>query len=389
MTFTRYQHEIYADSLTGQKPRRPIGWDDLERRAAEALQAGPWGYVAGSAGNETTTRSNREALDRVHIVPRMFRDVSKRSLRRSVLGLDLAAPIVLSPIGVQTLAHPDGELATARAAASTGVVNVASSASSHTIEQIAEHGSGGPSWYQLYWPRSRDIAASFVQRAEDAGYSAIVLTLDTWLLGWRPRDLTEAFLPFLWAEGNANYLQDPVFRSRLAVPPEEDLTAAIRLFQREFSDPTVTWADLEWLREQTDLPIVLKGILHTDDARQAVDAGASAVWVSNHGGRQVDGSIGAFDALGPVVDAVAGRVPIIFDSGVRGGADVLKALATGADLVAIGRPYIWGLALGGEAGVRDVIRGLLADLELTLALSGNRDIDDLGSHTLQLGPAGQ
>lgn len=384
MDYTRFQTEIYSASLTGQRPRRPVGWKDLERRAAEALQAGPWNYIAGSAGNETTTRANREALDRAHIVPRMLRDVSTRSLRRSVLGLDLEAPVLLSPIGVQTLACPEGELATARAAASLGILNVASSAAAHTIEQIAEAAGEAPRWYQLYWPRSRELAASFLQRAEQAGYSAIVVTLDTWLLGWRPRDLTEAFLPFLWSEGTANYLQDPVFRSHLPVPPEEDQKAAIAYFLRQFANPKVTWEDLEWLKEQTPLPIILKGILHTDDARQAVDSGVAGVWVSNHGGRQVDGSVAAFESLGPIVEAVDGRVPIIFDSGVRGGADAVKALAVGADLVGLGRPYMWGLALGGEDGVRDVLRGFLADIELTLALSGCKDVDEVGPHTLTL-----
>jgi isopentenyl diphosphate isomerase/L-lactate dehydrogenase-like FMN-dependent dehydrogenase len=384
MTFTSFQHEIYGAGNAGRRPARPISWDELERKAEQALQKGPWNYIAGSAGLETTERANREALDAVKIVPRMLRDVSVRSLRRSVLGLDLDSPLILAPIGVQTLAHPEGELASARAAASQNIPFVASSAAAHTIENIAEAaGPDAPKWYQLYWPKSRDLAASFVRRAELAGYTALVVTLDTWLLGWRPRDLTEAYLPFLWGEGNVNYLQDPVFRSNLEKSPEDDFKGAIRYFQREFANPAVTWADLEWLAGVTDLPIVLKGIQHPDDARLAVESGAAAVWVSNHGGRQVDGAIGSLTTLPPIVDVVDKRVPIVFDSGIRCGSDALKALALGADLVALGRPYMWGLALGGEDGVRDVIRGLLADLELALALSGYANIDELSPETVR------
>jgi isopentenyl diphosphate isomerase/L-lactate dehydrogenase-like FMN-dependent dehydrogenase len=382
MTFIAYQQQIYAAGSAGRRPPRSVSWAELERRASVHLQRGPWGYIAGSAGSEATERANRAALDGVHIVPRMMRDVSVRSLRRSVLGLDLDAPVLLAPIGVQTLAHPDGELASARAAASLGIPFVASSAATYTMEQIAAEVDDAPRWYQLYWPRSREICASFVKRAEEAGYTAVVVTLDTWLLGWRPRDLTEAFLPFLWGEGTANYLQDPVFRASLRASPEDDPAGAIRYFQRQFANPSVTWQDLAWLRQQTDLPIVLKGIQHPDDAREAVAAGAAAVWVSNHGGRQVDGAIGSFAALGPVVAAVDKAVPVIFDSGIRSGADAMKALASGADLVALGRPYMWGLALGGEAGVREVIQTLLADLELNLALSGYKDIDELSPAAL-------
>jgi lactate 2-monooxygenase len=384
VSYTSYQQEIYRAGATGQRPLRPMSWGELERRAGERLQPGPWGYIAGSAGQETTERANRQALDGVHIVPRMLRNVSIRSLRRRVLGLDLDSPLMVAPIGVQTLAHPEGELATARAAASVGVPFIASTASSYTIEEMAEASGDGVRWYQLYWPRSRDLAASFLRRAEASGYTAVVVTLDTWLLGWRPRDLTEAFLPFLWREGNANYFTDPVFLGALRRPPEEDPAGALQYFLRQFSNPSVTWEDLAWLREQTRLPIVLKGIQHPDDARRVVDEGMDAVYVSNHGGRQVDGAIGALSTLGPVVEAVDGRVPVLFDSGIRGGADGVKALALGADLVGLGRPYMWGLALGGEDGVREVLRGFLAELELTMALSGVADVDDLTPAHLSL-----
>jgi len=280
------------------------------------------------------------------------------------------------------LAHPEGELAVARAAAQVGVPLVASSAASYTIEQIAGELGEQTRWYQLYWPKDRELARSFVGRAERAGYSAIVVTLDTWLLGWRPADLSESFLPFLWGEGNRNYLEDPVFQGLLAAPPEEDMPAAIGQWAWQFANPSVTWEDLAWLRECTELPIVLKGILHPDDARLAVEHGVQGVLVSNHGGRQVDGAIGALDALPEVVEAVDGRLEVFFDSGIRSGADALKALALGARAVLLGRPYMWGLALGGAEGVVEVLRSFLADLDLAMALSGNANIDEVDASAL-------
>ncbi|HTR89864.1 MAG TPA: lactate 2-monooxygenase [Solirubrobacteraceae bacterium] len=381
--FANYQYEIYLrGSMGGQRPARPLDWRRLERDAYGLLADGPSGYISGGAGRGKTMAANRAAFDRWRIVPRMLRDVSQRSLSRTVLGTELAAPVLLAPIGVQTLAHAEGELAMARAAAEVGVPFVASTAASHTIEQIARAGGELARWYQLYWPRDRELAASFVARAQAAGYSAIVVTLDTWLLGWRPADLTNGFLPFLWGEGNVNYLQDPVFRGLLAAPPEEDMQAAIGQWAWQFANPTVTWKDLAFLRERTDLPIVLKGILHPDDARLAVEHGVQGVLVSNHGGRQVDGAIGALDALPGVVDAVAGRCEVLFDSGIRTGSDALKALALGARAVLLGRPYIWGLALGGAPGVVEVLRSFLADLDLAMALSGYASIDEVGPGTL-------
>lgn len=386
MALADEQNSIYLRGVGGRRPRRPVDWRELESQAAAQLQPGPWGYIAGSAGRESTEATNRSALDRYQIVPRMLRDVSERNLRRNVLGTDFPAPVFLAPIGVQTLAHPDGELASARAAASLGVTFTASTASAYTIEQIAEAARDSPRWYQLYWPKSRDLAASFIARAEAAGYSALVVTLDTWFLAWRPRDLTNAFLPFLWGEGNVNYFADPVFRSRLKKTAEEDPQAAIGLFVQEFSNPAVTWDDLEWLRSQTSLPIVLKGIQHVEDARKAVDLGVDAVFVSNHGGRQVDGAIGSADALAHIGDAVGGKIPLLFDSGIRCGADVVKALALGATAVGLGRPFMWGLAVGGEEGVRDVIAHLLAEVDLTVALAGYSEVDQLDRSALRALP---
>jgi isopentenyl diphosphate isomerase/L-lactate dehydrogenase-like FMN-dependent dehydrogenase len=285
---------------------------------------------------------------------------------------------------VQSIVHAEGELASARAAAALGVPYLLSTASSHSIEQVAEAMGGASRWYQLYWPRQRELAASFVARAERAGYDAIVLTLDTWFLGWRPRDLRNAYLPFLKGEGVANYFSDPVFRAALEKPPEEDLGPAIGHWAYQFANPTVSWEDLAWLKAQTSLPVLLKGVVHVEDARRAQELGVDGLLVSNHGGRQVDGSLGALDALPAIREAVGEDLALLFDSGVRGGADVFKALALGANAVCIGRPYIWGLALAGQGGVEHVLRCLLAEFDLTLALSGHTTVAGLAREaTLQ------
>jgi lactate 2-monooxygenase len=386
--FSNYEHEIYAAGMLGaRKPARPLDWRELERDAYAMLSRGPRGYIQGGAGLGETIRANREAFDEWRIVPRMLRDVSERTLERTVLGTKLPAPVLLAPIGVQTVAHPDGELASARAAAHVGVPLIASTAASHTIEQIAQAGGEQSCWYQLYWPRDRELARSFIGRAEKAGYEAIVVTLDTWLLGWRPADLTDGFLPFLRGEGNANYMQDPVFRAALPKPPEEDLATAVAYWAWQFSNPSVTWEDLAFLRECTKLPIVLKGIQSAEDALLAVEHGIEGIIVSNHGGRQVDGAIGSLQALPGVVEAVGDRCEVLFDSGIRSGADALKALALGARAVCLGRPYVWGLALGGEQGVIDVLRAFLAELDLNMALSGHANIDEVGMHTLVARPS--
>jgi isopentenyl diphosphate isomerase/L-lactate dehydrogenase-like FMN-dependent dehydrogenase len=294
----------------------------------------------------------------------------------------MPAPLMLAPVGVQSIIHPEAELAASRAAASQGLPFIASTAASHTIEQIAEAMGAASRWYQLYWPRDRELATSFCNRADEAGYEAIVVTLDTWLLGWRPRDLQHGYLPFLKAEGVANYFSDPVFRAALEKPPEQDPGPAIGHWAYQFANPGVSWGDLAWLREQTKLPIVLKGIVHADDARRAVDAGVDGLIVSNHGGRQVDGSIGALDALPLIREVVGSDMPVLFDSGIRTGADIFKALALGANAVCLGRPYVWGLALDGQAGVEHVLRCLLAELDLTLALSGYTSIEQVDRDAL-------
>lgn len=380
--FADHYREIYMLGLGGQTPAVPVAVAELEQVAVAAMEPKAANYVGAGAGSEDTIRANVEAFRRHRIVPRMLRDVSQRDLSTTLLGTTMPAPLLLAPIGVQTVAHPDGELASARAAAHTGIPMIASTAAAHTIEQIAQAAGEQPLWYQLYWPRDRELARSFIDRSVAAGYKAIVVTLDTWLLGWRPADLSDGFLPFLRGEGNCNYLQDPVFRAALPKPPEEDMATAVAYWAYQFSNPAVTWRDLEFLRECTDLPIVLKGIQSAEDARLAVEHGIEGIVVSNHGGRQVDGAIGALQALPSVVQEVGERCEVLFDSGIRSGADALKALALGARAVCLGRPYVWGLALGGEQGVIDVLRAFLAELDLNMALSGHASIDEVGPHTL-------
>ncbi|HEY7150867.1 MAG TPA: lactate 2-monooxygenase [Solirubrobacterales bacterium] len=377
-----YYREIYARGLAGEKPGLPVALEELERRATETMEPRAAAYVGAGAGAEDTMRENVEAFRRWRIVPRMLRDVAKRDLATTVLGSELPAPVLLAPIGVHTIVHPEGELATARAAANLGVTLIVSTAAAHTLEEIAEAGGEAPRWYQLYWPNDPEIAESMVRRAETAGYGAIVVTLDTFIPGWKPRDLQEAWLPFLEGVGNANFLQDPVFRAQLERPPEEDLGAAIGHYLAIYVNPSLSWDDVARLREWTSLPVLVKGILHPDDAREARERGIDGVAVSNHGGRQVDGAIASLDALPPVAEAVGDELTVLLDSGVRSGADVLKALALGADAVLLGRPYLWGLALGGQDGVETVLRMLLADLDLTMALSGYTRPDELDRSAL-------
>ena len=411
------QTEIYLAGVRGHRPAIPFDHRRLERQAKSTLTAEAYAYIAGGAGAERTMAANRAAFDRWRIVPRVLRDVSDRDLSVELLGRRLPTPFLLAPIGVLELAHHDADVAVAKAAAAERVPMIFSNQASRPMEECAAAMRDAPRWFQLYWSTSDDLVASFVARAEACGCEAIVVTLDTKMLGWRSRDLDFAHLPFATGRGIAQYTSDPVFRSLVdpstaqrSGPPtpaavralvratrsypgsfRENLrsgagVAAVRKVMEIYSRPSLTWADFAWLRARTTLPIVVKGILHPDDARLAVEHGLDAIVVSNHGGRQVDGAIASLEALPGVAEAIGGRIPVLFDSGIRGGADAFKALALGATAVLLGRPYVYGLALRGEAGVRDVIRNLAADFDLTMALSGCRTVGDIRPECLQLAP---
>ena len=406
------QFEVYVGGARGVHPTVPVSFERLERAARKAMSPEGFAYVAGGAGTEETMRENRDAFERWRIVPRVLRDVSTRDTAVEVLGMRTPSPFVLCPIGVLEMAHREADVAVARAAAAEGIPFVFSNQASRPMEETARAMGDATRWFQLYWSTSNDLVASLVSRAESCGCSAIVLTLDTTMLGWRIRDLDLAYLPFLRGKGIAQYTSDPVFveglqetlrqeaprggritlaavgtllsqagsypGSRLANVRSGLARAAVRRFVETYSRPSLSWDDLAFLRERTRLPILLKGILHPADARAAVEHGMDGIVVSNHGGRQVDGAIGTMDALPGVVDAVAGRVPVLLDSGIRSGADVFRALALGASAVGLGRPYAWGLAVGGEDGAREVIRNLRADFDLTMGLAGVASVREIG-----------
>ncbi|WP_343975973.1 MULTISPECIES: alpha-hydroxy-acid oxidizing protein [Kribbella] len=362
-----HQLSIYVQGMfQNTLPEITTDLSRLESQAAGSLSAEAMGYIVPSAGSGSTARANLAAFERWRLVPRMLRGSTERDLSCTILGTKMPAPVVIAPVGVQTLAHPEGELATARAASALGLTYTHSTQASHAFEQIE----ADSKWYQLYWPTDRDVCLSFLQRAKDNGYSVLVVTLDTGTIGWRPADLDRGFLPFLKGEGLANYFSDPAFQAKLAKPIGEDPTAAVMHWAQMFPNVGLSWDELSFLRDNWSGPIVLKGITSVDDAKLAAEHGVDGLVVSNHGGRQVDGAIAALDALPAIADAVGEQVTVLFDSGVRTGADAAKALALGAKAILLGRPFLYGLALAGQAGVEHVLRCLLAELDLTLALSG-------------------
>jgi lactate 2-monooxygenase len=380
--FGDYQNKIYFDGLRGVVPRFPMTFEGWEAGARAAMSPSVWSYVAGGAGDEHTQRANVAAFARYGLIPRMLVGAKERDLSVSLCGLILPSPLLMAPIGVLGPCAQDGhgDFAAARASARTGVPMIASTLSVDPLEQVAAELGSTPGFFQLYTPTDRDLAASLVQRAEQSGFRAIVVTLDTWLTGWRPRDLSTANFPQLRGHCLANYTSDPVFRASLARPPEQDMAAAVMQWARVFGNP-LTWEDLPWLRSLTTLPLIVKGLCHPDDVRRAKDGGVDGIYCSNHGGRQANGGLAALDAL-PGVVAAADGLPVIFDSGVRSGADIIKALALGATAVAVGRPYAYGLALGGEDGAVHVLRSLLAEADLLMAVDGYPTISDLTPQAL-------
>jgi len=388
MTSTRpafgdYQLEIYGAGLHGVLPSFPMAYAELEARAARALPPSVLSYVAGGAGSEHTQRANVSAFGRWGLIPRMFVGATKRDLSVELFGMTLPSPLFMAPIGVIGLCAQDGhgDLATAAAAASTGVPMIASTLSVDPLEDVAGRLGGTPGFFQLYTPTDRDLAASLVSRAEAAGFQGIVVTLDTWVTGWRPRDLAASNFPQLRGHCLANYTTDPVFRARLGQDPGRDPAATVGLFAQLFGNP-LTWDDLPWLRSLTTLPLLVKGICHPDDARRAKDGGVDGIYCSNHGGRQADGGLPALDCLPAVVKA-AGGLPVLFDSGVRSGADVIKAVALGATAVGVGRPYAYGLAIGGTDGIVHVLRSILAEADLIMAVDGYPALADLTPASLR------
>jgi lactate 2-monooxygenase len=404
------QTGIYVTGVGGKRPLVPVLPEQLEVAAMQRMSRAATAYIVGSAGTEATARANRASFDKRPIVPRVLRDVSKRDLSVNLFGRTHRAPLLLAPIGVLEMAHRDADLAVARAAKAESVGYVFSNQASVAMEACANAMGDAPRWFQLYWSSDDEFVRSVVARAEKSGCEAIVLTLDTTLLGWRPRDLDLGSLPFLRGMGLAQYLSDPVFRKKLPPSPPDtgfkpqglgiigaamslrrkgkehglsmqEMRRAVAHFVASYSRPDLTWNDIARLREMTKLPILLKGVRSAEDAKLATQHGVDGLIVSNHGGRQVDGERGSLDNLPGVVSA-AGSMPVLFDSGIRSGADVFKALALGAKAVLLGRPYVYGLALGGEAGVREVIQNTIAELDLTMALSGVASIAEINRDCL-------
>ena len=379
-----FQMELYGDGLTGVRSPYPMTFAELEARASRALSPELLSYVAGGAGDEFTQEANVTAFQKYGLVPRMLAGAAQRDLSIELFGMALPSPLMLAPVGVIGLCAQDGhgDQATARAAARTGVPMIASTLTADPMEDVAPLLGDTPGWFQLYTPADRELAASFVGRAEAAGFAGIVVTLDTQILGWRPRDLALASFPQLKGHCLANYFSDPRFRAKLQQSPEDDVRAAALMWALGFSDPGLGWDDLAWLRSLTKLPLLLKGICHPDDARRAIAGGVDGIYCSNHGGRQANGGTAAIDMLPAVVQA-AGDVPVIFDSGVRSGEHIVKALALGATAVAIGRPYAYALAAGGEDGIVHLLRALLAEADLLMAVDGYPTIADLTPDALR------
>ena len=417
-----HQRSIYLAGVAGDRPPVPLDGEALEREAEKRMSSEAFAYIAGGAGAGLTVAANRADFDRWRIVPRMLNDVSEVNLSTKLFGMDLPAPLFLAPLGVMELTHPESDLAVARAASKHGVPLIFSNQASRPMEEVARAMGDAPRWFQLYWSKNEDLVKSFVARAENCGCGAIVVTLDTKMLGWRVKDLDLAYLPFLRGKGIAQYTSDPVFARLVAEMPDDPdapkpkinlnslstlwqminahpgksldnlksgrARKAVKLFTEIYTNPTLNWSHIARLRGYTKLPIILKGVVHPEEAARAVDEGVDGLIISNHGGRQVDGAVSTIAALPTIAEAVKGRIPLILDSGIRTGADMIKALALGASAVAIGRPYAYGLALAGEEGVSEVIRGLLSDFELNLRLSGGTKPADIERKWLVPAPSG-
>lgn len=351
---------------------KPINLFEYESLAPQYLSQMALDYYASGAWDEITLRDNRAAYERYKLRPRMLIDVSQRNLTTKILGQSIQMPILIAPMAFQCLAHPEGELATAKVAAKLGTIMVLSTFSTKKLEDVALASNLQKKlWFQLYVHRDRQLTRALVERAEAAGYQALCLTVDAPILGQRERDRRNKFtLPSDMELANLTAM------ANLEIPQTEDESGLFAYFANQL-DPALTWEDIEWLQSLTSLPVVVKGILRGDDAIRAVEHGAKGIIVSNHGGRQLDGAIATIDALSEVVAAVGNQVDVLIDGGIRRGTDILKALALGAKAVLIGRPILWGLAVDGEAGVRHLLELLRDELDVAMALSGCARIENI------------
>ncbi|GAA1841190.1 alpha-hydroxy-acid oxidizing protein [Microlunatus capsulatus] len=404
------QNAVYRAGVLGHRPGVPTDADALERRARRVMSREAWAYVAGGAGSGATMQHNREAFARHRVVPRVLHGVVERDLGTTLLGVRHRSPLLVAPVGAADLVRPDADVLIAEGADAAGVGYVFSNQGGSPMERTATAMGSTPFWYQLYWSSDKDLVDSLIGRAEACGAGALVVTLDTTVLGWRPQDLDLGSLPFARGLGLAQYTSDPRFtalvRERLAGTPgaaartpvtlgalrslwsisrhhpgrlldnlrSAEPRAAVQAFLDVYSNPGLSWDHLATLRDRTTLPVLLKGVLHPDDARRALDLGVDGLVVSNHGGRQVDRAVASLDALVAIRAAVGPQPTLLLDSGIRTGTDVLVGLALGADACLVGRPHLYGLALAGADGVRQVLENLLAELELTMALTGAPDL---------------
>ncbi|KAM0668535.1 hypothetical protein MY8738_009025 [Beauveria namnaoensis] len=373
-----FQNHIYANGARGELSDLPFTFAELEKRAQSTLDRGMFGYVAGGSGDEHTQNANVSAMLKYGFVPRMLKDRSARDMSTEFLGRRFATPTFLCPVGVLGAVHKDGDLCTASAAKELDMMAMYSTLSEATMEEVAAARGSSFGVFQLYPPADRTLTANFVKRAEKAGFDALAITLDTGILGWRPRDLTHGYIPFLKGHCLANYTSDPRFLEMVGVSSADDLTPqhAGAWLTRIFTNLAFTWEDVAWIRGLTTLPIILKGICHPRDAEKAREYGVNAIAYSNHGGRQANGGVAAIDGLAAVVEA-AGPLPVIFDSGVRNGVDILRAIALGATMVGVGRPYVYGLAIGGQRGIEHVMRSLHAEADLNMAVNCYLGLQDL------------
>lgn len=371
-----YQTEIYGQgALMGIQPNVTTDPRLLEEQAKKALGDRSYNYVAGGAGEKATMDSNRLAFRQWKLIPRMLKKIENQSISVNLFGQEYPTPLLMAPIGVQSLFHTDKETGLAEACAEVGIPYTLSTASTSTIEEVAEASGDGKRWFQLYWPQSNDVTLSLLKRAKKNGFSVLVVTLDTWSLAWRPADLDNAYVPFIKGVGNQIGFSDPVFRAKFEKEAgctiEEDIVGASRAWVSDaFPGHSHSWEELEFLRKNWDGPLVLKGIQHVEDAKLALKAGCDGIVVSNHGGRQCDGAIGSLEVLPEIADAVGDKMTVLFDSGIRTGVDVIKALSLGAKAVLVGRPVIYGLSVDGKNGAKAVMKGLLADLWQSMGLAG-------------------